>query len=86
MIQSYAYDIIKQEGIREGIQIGELSRTRRAICDVLEARFELVPENVLDKINHIETIQSLEELLRKAVKVKDLPTFSQLIEQVLTPV
>jgi hypothetical protein len=53
---------------------------------VLEARFELVPENVLDMIDHIKTVQSLEELLRKAVKVKDLPTFSKLIEQILTPV
>lgn len=48
MIQSHAYDIIKQEGIQQGVQQGELTSTRRAICTALEARFTVVPGNVLD--------------------------------------
>jgi len=90
MIQSYAYDIIKQEGIQEGIQLGvqqeRLHSKRKAICDVLEARFGLVSDNVLDMINHIETIRALEKLLIKSAVVEDLPTFSKFIEKVLTPV
>jgi hypothetical protein len=89
MIQSYAYDIIKQEGIKEGVQIGiqqeKLHSKRESVCTALEARFEAVPTNVLDMVNSIETIPALDELHRKAITVKDLPTFVRLLQTVLTP-
>lgn len=85
MIQSYAYDIIKEEGFKEGVQQEKLHSRRQAICDVLEARFDLVPANVLDMINHIEIVPALEELHRKAVTVKDLSTFNQILHTILTP-
>lgn len=89
MIESYAYDIIKEEGLKEGIQIGiqqeRLQSKRQAIYNVLEARFELVPTNIMEMINQIDLVQALDELLRKAVTVKDLSTFSRMITTVLTP-
>ncbi len=94
MIQSYAYDIIKQEGIKEGLQQGiqqgiqqeKLQSKREAVCGVLEARFDVVPINVLDMIHSIEMVPALEDLLRKAITVEDLPTFVKILQAVLTPV
>jgi len=86
MIESYAYDIIKQEGFEEGMQQGKLRSAREVIFSVLEARFELVPENIIHAINQIDTIEVLDQLHRRAVKVRDLHTFSQIIQTILTPV
>ncbi len=90
MIQSYAYDIIKEEGIQEGVQIGvqqeKLHSKRKAVCTALETRFTLVPSNVLEMIHSIETVPALEELHRQAITVEDIPTFAKIIRTVLTPV
>jgi hypothetical protein len=80
MIQSAAYDLIKQEGILEG----EVRNKRQAVCDVLEERFNFVPPNILKMLNQIEEIRALETLLRKAVKVEDLAAFHELMQQALT--
>ena len=104
MIQSYGYDIIKEEGLAEGRQEGlqkgmaqgmaqgikqgmkqgmkqgQMKRARKAICDVLEARFELVPVAVLSAIKEIQSLRILDELHRKAVKVNDLEEFRAVLK------
>ena len=89
MIQSAAYEIIKKEGFDEGIQQGiqqeQVNRGRKTIYDVLEVRFEIVPLGVIQEIKHIDDVQVLEALHRKAVTVKDLPTFRTILHQILEP-
>jgi hypothetical protein len=82
MIESYAYEIIKQEGIEEGIQQGELKRARKAVYEVLDARFDLMPRDIVEAIEKIEAIPVLENLHRKAVKVNDLDEFREILGKI----
>ncbi len=90
MVQSYTYELIKQEGFAEGMQQGMQQgmqhERKKAICDVLEERFEVVPVSVFHEIDQLDSVQGLEELLRKAVTVKDLKSFVALIERIMEPV
>jgi len=97
MIQSYAYEIIKKEGFDEGMQQGsqqgfqrgmqhgQLERAKKAVADALEARLNVVPLDVITALKTIEDVQILEELLRKAVIVKDMQEFRSLLKQILEP-
>jgi hypothetical protein len=90
MIQSATYELIKQEGIAEGIQQGiqqeQVNSRRKAVCDVLEVHLGLVPLDVMKTLKRIDDAQILEELLRKAVTVNDMQEFRDLLKQVLEPV
>jgi hypothetical protein len=86
MIESYAYEIIKQEGIeegiRQGIEQGELKRARKAIYEVVDARFDFMPRDIVEAIEKIEAIPVLENLHRKAVKVNDLDEFREILGKI----
>ncbi|MCP4396240.1 MAG: hypothetical protein GY801_02870 [bacterium] len=93
MIQSAAYDIIKQEGFEEGKQQGiqqgrqqMLQSQRKAIREVLETRLGIVPLDVVKEIKTIEETGILEELLRKAAMVSDIQAFRDVLRQILEPV
>lgn len=89
MIQSYAYEIIKKEGfdegIQQGMQQGQLERARKAVADVLEARLNVVPLDVITTLKTLDDVQILEELHRKAMTVKDMQEFRSLLKQILEP-
>ena len=77
MIQSYAYDIIKQEGIKEGVQIGVQQGIKEGIQQgVQQGELHSKREAVCT---------ALEELHRQAITVEDIPSFAQIIRTVLTP-
>jgi len=81
MIESYTYEIIKQEGIKEG----HINSKRESIYDVLETRFEIVPMAMMTEINRIENVHVLEELHRKAVKASSIQAFKEILKAVLAP-
>ena len=95
MIQSYAYDIIKQEGLDEGmlegmliemkkgVQQGELNHARKAIQDILLARFSEVPCAIVKRIETIESLSVLDRLLFKTVTVKDFDAFETAMKKLL---
>ena len=55
---------------------GQVARAREDVIDALEARFGEVPYQLREAINHIDDDKRLRELLRKAVVVKNLDSFS----------
>lgn len=79
MIQSYAYDIIREKEFEEG----QLERARKAVYEVLETRFDVVPRSVMDDLEKMEHIPQLETLLRKAVTVNDMQEFRELLRKFL---
>jgi hypothetical protein len=91
MIESAAYDLIKQEGLQEGLQkglqegleVGMLRKSKEAVIEILEARFDLVPRSISTAINAIEDLVSLKALLRKAATVESLDRFNQLMHEIL---
>ncbi|MCP4400559.1 MAG: hypothetical protein GY801_25070 [bacterium] len=82
MIQSAAYDIIKQDGIEQGMQQSH----RKAIREVLETCLDIVPLDIIRTLKTIEDTEILEELFRKALTVEDLQAFHAIMTQILEPV
>jgi len=65
-----------QQGIQQGIQ----QSAREAVIDNLEVRFEVVPKSIVNKLNEIYDSSILKIFRRKAVKVKSLEEFEQIID------
>jgi hypothetical protein len=49
MIESAAYDIIKEEGLREGREEGLKQGLQEGILEILEIRFNVVPSFIITK-------------------------------------
>ena len=81
MIESAAYDVIKQEGLSEGLQQGKLQEAQEAVLDNLEARFEIVPESMAKEVQGIEELGVLKALRRGSVKVATLDQFKALLKK-----
>jgi predicted transposase YdaD len=93
MIESAAYDVIKQEGLSEGLQQGlseglqqglqqgKVQEAQEAILDNLEARFEIVPESIAKEVQGIEELGVLKALHRRSVKVATLDEFKALLKK-----
>ncbi len=69
-------DSLRQEGMQQGI----LQSAREAVIDILEARFEVVPEAIVKRLNEIYEPSLLKIFRRKAVKVMSLEEFEQIID------
>jgi hypothetical protein len=81
MIESAAYDLIKEEGYKEGMQKGVVDQSRQGVIDALEARFELVPRSIAAIIEEIDEPAVLKVLLKKAVTIDSLDSFRQLLNK-----
>ena len=79
MIESAAYDIIKEEGIQQGIQQGMLDHSKQAVIEVLEARFDLVPASMVTAIQTISDPGILKFLLKKAATTDSLDHFKEIM-------
>ena len=71
---------VERIGIKKGIQQGILQSTREAVIDILELRFEVVPESIVNRLNEINDPSILKILHRKAVKANSLEEFEQIID------
>lgn len=69
-----------QKGMQQGMQQGILQNAREAVIDILEVRFEVVPQSILKRLNEISDPSILKILHRKVVKVKSLDEFGRIID------
>jgi flagellar biosynthesis/type III secretory pathway protein FliH len=75
-----------EQGIQQGMQRmqqGIIQTAREALIDSLEARFDIVPESMINTINEINDPSVLKALLRKAVKAASLDEFTQIAQLIL---
>ena len=79
MIESAAYDIIKQDGIIEG----KIQDAREMVLEILDTRFEAVPRSVMKKIEEIEDLTVLKSLHKKAILVESVERFNEIMMKVL---
>jgi len=77
MIESAAYDIIKQEGIKEGFQGGMVRDAREMLIEVLKAKFKMVPKDLVYKINQMDDRGQLKKLVRQAVVCDSVEVFME---------
>jgi len=66
MIESPAYEIIKEEGrkegINEGLQQGMLEGTREMVLEALAIRFGTVPVDLAEQLKRIQVREVLRQL------------------------
>jgi flagellar biosynthesis/type III secretory pathway protein FliH len=95
MIESAAYDLIKEEGFKEGMQKGMQQGMeqgmqqgmrqgmRQGLIDALEARFELVSRSIAAIIQEIDEPTVLKALHKKSVTIDSLDSFREALGKVL---
>jgi hypothetical protein len=72
-----------QQGMQQGIHEGALKNARKSMLDVLEARFDMVPLDIIKTIQGIDEIVMLESLLKKTIKVQSLDEFRNILKESL---
>ena len=68
MIESAAYDIIKQDGIEEG----RILTAREMLIEAIEARFGKVPNDIFERVEKMSNQKSLKFFLKTAVTCEDI--------------
>ncbi len=66
---------------RDAIRIGYLESARELTIAVLEARFEVVPQQMRERLNAIKEPQKLKGLVKQAATVASLEDFEQILAQ-----
>jgi len=82
MIESPAYEIIKEEGLREGIQQGMLEDAREMVLEALSVKFGVLPIDLIEEIKGIQFREVLKQLLRAAMTVESLDQFREQLGRV----
>jgi len=70
---------IERFAIARGREEGELLKARENVLEVLEVRFEAVPETIVEIVNQIEDTALLKSLLRQAITIATLEEFQTLL-------
>ena len=78
--EKYFFAEGKEEGLRLGREEGDLIRARRAVIDVLEARFDFIPNTLSFRISGVTEINILNSILKKAAKADSLDAFEKLLD------
>ncbi|MBF0495447.1 MAG: hypothetical protein HQK58_02550 [Deltaproteobacteria bacterium] len=80
MIESVGYEVIKREGIQEGIIEGMMRAQREGIIEILHSKFGHLPQEVEQKIRTYTDPAQLRTLLINAATVTSLLEFRQKLE------
>lgn len=87
MIESFAYELFKQEafkeGIEEGIEKGVIKASKEMIMEALEERFDIISVGVVDKVDEIGNAMILKGLRRQAIRCKSLEDFEEILERAM---
>jgi len=60
-----------------GLHKGELNTLRETVLDVLDARFGVVPREMIDQIRAIDREEWLKNLHKEAILCPDIGSFSE---------
>ncbi|MBZ8181437.1 hypothetical protein [Oscillatoria salina] len=63
---------------------GMVQNARESVIEVLQIRFETVPENINQILDTIENLPQLKQLHRQAVTVDSVQKFEQILSQIQT--
>jgi putative heme iron utilization protein len=72
---------IERRALEKGEARGEIKKSREAILEVLEIRFNSVPEIIINQVNQIEDLDILKNLLRQAVITASPENFSTFLAE-----
>jgi hypothetical protein len=64
-----------------GERNGELNTTRKAVIEVLEERFGIVPSKMIDEVRAIARYELLDSLFRQAIRCADMNSFQEMLSK-----
>ena len=70
-----------KQGIEQGIEQGEIKHAHKSILEILEIRFDFVPESIAKSIQDINNVPVLDLLFKTAVKTSSMEEFVLSLEQ-----
>jgi hypothetical protein len=82
MIQSPVYEQI----VKEGEEKGREEAFKGSVLAVLEARFEVMPQDIEEGVKAVERLRQLEIILKRASVCKDLAEFRDFLSKVKSAV
>lgn len=69
---------------RKGIQKGILQKSREDVADILDTRFQRVPQTLVQTIQSIDDTELLSRLFKEAILVESLEKFEKIIANTVT--
>ncbi|GGA12186.1 hypothetical protein [Okeania sp. KiyG1] len=73
-------ELAMERGQQRGQQIGAKENCRQNILDLLEKRFNSLPETLIKAINEINDLALLKRLLLETITVNSVAEFEELIK------
>ncbi len=70
-----------EQGIEQGIQIGVIQEARENVFHLIEKRFQIVPEDIVDSVKKIEDKDTLRFLLYDVVTCESIDTFRNILKK-----
>ncbi len=77
------FDLLDTQAGRDIYEMGALDSARANVIVVLEVRFEIVPADIIEKVNKIKRKKLLRALQRKAIRCKDWDGFNETLSKAL---
>ena len=74
------YEQGRQEGYEQGRQEGILFSAREVVLILLRARFNAVPAELSARIHNMTDVSTLHYLFKRAIFIRSLAEFEQLME------
>ncbi len=71
-----------QQGVQQGVQQGMLQRSREAVIEILETRFETVPHSVISAVEKTDDTSVLKTLFHDAITVKSINEFIKILNTI----
>jgi hypothetical protein len=68
-----------ERGLEEGRQEGSLQTVKENLLEILQVRFEEVPTEYSQRLQNIDDVDFLKQLLRQAITVNSLAEFGELL-------
>ena len=83
-VETTAYQL-RQEGKKQGIQIGEAKAIQSMIQELLQERFGVIHPVLAGKVKIIESTETLKGLFRQALKTESMQEFNRVVDRILQP-
>ncbi|AFY81086.1 transposase [Oscillatoria acuminata] len=75
---------MERRALETGFQKGIQTARREMILEVLNARFNPVPAEVIDRINQISDYETLQQLLTRGISIGSLAEFEEVLASIMT--
>jgi hypothetical protein len=86
-VETTAYQL-RQEGKKQGIQIGEAKEAKgiqSLIQELLQERFDVIQPVLAEKVKRVESTETLKWLFSQALKTESMQEFNRVVDRILQP-